>query len=66
VPSQPPALPQQQAQGNPSFVLGAILIVIGIAFLVVNTGLVDWSVIWPVALVGLGVIILVRNLERRA
>jgi phage shock protein PspC (stress-responsive transcriptional regulator) len=66
VPSPPPALPPQQAQSNPSFVLGAILIVIGIAFLVVNTGLVDWSVIWPVALVGLGVIILVRNLERRA
>jgi phage shock protein PspC (stress-responsive transcriptional regulator) len=62
----PPALPPQQVQSNPSFVLGAILIAIGIAFLVVNTGLVDWSVIWPVALVGLGIVILIRNLEKRS
>jgi phage shock protein C len=66
VPPPAPSLTPHPAQSNPSFVLGAILIVIGVAFLIVNTGLVDWSVIWPVALVGLGIVILVRNLERRS
>jgi phage shock protein PspC (stress-responsive transcriptional regulator) len=57
--------PQTTAQ-NPSFILGAILIVIGIAFLVANTGFVDWSVLWPAALVALGIGLLVRNMEKRS
>jgi phage shock protein PspC (stress-responsive transcriptional regulator) len=56
----------QPAMRNPSFVLGAILIVIGIAFLVANTGFVEWSVLWPVALVVLGIGLLVRNMEKRS
>jgi hypothetical protein len=51
---------------NPSFILGAILIVIGIAFLAANTGFVDWSVLWPAALVAVGVALLVRNVEKRS
>jgi phage shock protein C len=54
----------QSASRNPSFILGAILIVIGIAFLAANLGLLDWSVMWPVALVALGIALLVRNLQR--
>jgi phage shock protein C len=57
--------PPQPVSRNPSFILGAILIVIGIAFLASNLGLLDWSVIWPVALVALGIALLVRNLQRR-
>lgn len=60
------APPPQASMRNPSFVLGAILIVIGIAFLVANTGFVEWSVIWPVALVALGIGLLVRNMEKRS
>jgi phage shock protein PspC (stress-responsive transcriptional regulator) len=58
--------PPQTTGRNPSFVLGAILIVIGIAFLVANTGFVEWSVLWPAALVALGIGLLVRNMEKRS
>jgi len=64
VQAAPPA-PQTTAR-NPSFLLGAILIVIGIAFLVANTGFVEWSVLWPVALVALGIGLLIRNMEKRS
>ena len=59
----PPALPQP-ATHNPSFIFGAILVVLGVAFLAANSGFVTWSVIWPAALVALGVGLLVRNLNR--
>jgi len=52
------------APRNPSFIFGAILIVIGIAFLAANTNIVNWSVIWPVALLVLGIALLVRKLEK--
>jgi phage shock protein C len=60
-----PPLPQA-ASRNPSFIFGAILIAIGIAFLAANTGFVDWSVLWPAALVAIGIALLVRNLEKRS
>jgi hypothetical protein len=40
--------------------------VIGIVFLVANTGFVEWSVLWPAALVALGIALLVRNMEKRS
>jgi phage shock protein C len=58
--------PPHATSRNPSFILGAIFIAIGIAFLAANTHLVNWSVIWPVALVALGIALLVRNLETRS
>jgi phage shock protein C len=61
----PPSQVTTAAPRNPSFIFGAILIVIGIAFLAANTNLVNWSVIWPVALLVLGIALLVRNLERK-
>jgi phage shock protein C len=57
-------LPHAAAR-NPSFIFGAILIAIGIAFLAANTGFVNWSVLWPVALLAAGVVLLVRNLDKR-
>jgi phage shock protein C len=56
----------QSAPRNPSFIFGAILIVIGIAFLAANTNFVTWSVIWPAALLVVGIALLVRNLEKRS
>jgi len=41
------------------------LALVGIAFLAANTRLVEWSVIWPVALVVFGIALLIRNLEKR-
>jgi hypothetical protein len=51
---------------NPSIILGAILVVIGIAFLAANTGFVDWSILWPAALVVLGIALLIRTVEKRS
>ena len=56
----------QSATRNPSFIFGAILIVMGIAFLAANTNFINWSVIWPAALVAAGVALLIRNLEKRS
>ena len=53
------------ASHNQSLIFGVILVLIGLAFLASNTGLVNWSVFWPAALVALGIVLLVRNLERR-
>jgi phage shock protein PspC (stress-responsive transcriptional regulator) len=58
--------PPQATVRNPSFILGAILIAIGIAFLAANTGFVEWSVLWPAALVAVGIALLVRNMEKRS
>jgi hypothetical protein len=50
---------------NQTLLLGVILVLIGLAFLGSNTGFVNWSVIWPVALIAFGIVLLARNLERR-
>jgi hypothetical protein len=42
-----------------------ILIVIGLIVLGGNIGIINWSVVWPAALITLGIVVLVRNLERR-
>ena len=47
------------------YVLGAILVVLGIAFLAANSG-ITWNVILPAALIALGSLLLVRNLENRS
>lgn len=65
-PEAVPAVQPQPTPRSPSFIPGAILIVIGIAFLAANTHLVNWSVIWPAVLVALGIALLVRNLEKRS
>jgi phage shock protein C len=51
---------------NHSLILGAILVGIGIAFLAANTGFVDWSILWPAALVVLGIALLIRTVEKRS
>ncbi|HEX3507180.1 MAG TPA: PspC domain-containing protein [Candidatus Dormibacteraeota bacterium] len=60
----PPVSPQSVTR-NPTFIFGAILVVIGIAFLAANSG-VTWDVILPAALIALGIVLLVRNLQKRA
>jgi phage shock protein C len=61
--SVPPAPASTHHQ---SLVLGVILVLIGLAFLGSNTGFVNWSVIWPVALIALGIVLLALNLQRRS
>jgi phage shock protein PspC (stress-responsive transcriptional regulator) len=65
----PPAAPSEQARPathNQSLVAGVILVLIGLAFLASNTGLVTWSEIWPIGLIVIGVVLLARTLEKRS
>jgi hypothetical protein len=50
---------------NQGVVLGVILVVVGLAILGSNIGIINWSVVWPAALITLGIVVLVRNRERR-
>jgi len=60
-----PPVGSQPVTHTPTFIFGAILVVLGIAFLVANSG-VTWDVILPAALIALGIALLVRNREKRA
>jgi phage shock protein C len=68
-PATPPqAAPQGHASSiwqNQTVVLGVILVVVGLALLGGNIGIINCSVVWPAALITLGIVILVRNFERR-
>jgi phage shock protein PspC (stress-responsive transcriptional regulator) len=67
-PASVPAAPSPQAHAawhNQSVVFGLMLVVIGLGLLASNVGIINWSVVWPAALITLGIVILVRNLERR-
>jgi phage shock protein C len=50
---------------NQTLFFGVILVVIGVGLLGSNIGIINWSVVWPAGLITLGIVILVRNLERR-
>lgn len=50
---------------NQTLLFGVILVVIGLGLLGNNIGIINWSVVWPAGLITLGIVILVRNLERR-
>ncbi len=70
--SQPaaPAPAQTAAQSsgifqNQSLLFGLILVGIGLVLLGGNIGIINWSVVWPAALITVGIVLLVRNLEKR-
>jgi phage shock protein C len=67
-PTSGPAAGAPMPQGgwrNQTSLFGVILVVIGLGLLGNNIGIFNWSVVWPAALIILGIVILVRNLERR-
>src|SRR5690349_14165261 len=41
--------------GSEAVVLGILLVILGLILLGVNTGLVTWAVIWPVAVIAIGI-----------
>jgi phage shock protein PspC (stress-responsive transcriptional regulator) len=55
----------QGTSRNQTLVFGLILVIVGLGILGSNVGIIDWAVVWPAALITLGVVILVRNLERK-
>jgi len=60
--SEAPAPP---ATARTSIGLGVVLVIVGLILLGANTGLVQWSVIWPSVLIIIGVLLLARTLDRR-
>jgi phage shock protein PspC (stress-responsive transcriptional regulator) len=67
-PAPGPGVATSQPAGawqNQTLFFGVILVVIGVGLLGNNIGIINWSVVWPAALITLGIVILVRNLERR-
>jgi phage shock protein C len=65
-PSGPPPPPLvHSGRFNQSVVLGIVLVAIGLILLGSNLGLFRWAVIWPAALILLGLFLLVRNLEKK-
>ena len=61
----PPPAGSQPITHTPTFAFGAILVVLGIAFLAANSG-ITWNVILPAALIALGIALLFRNMKKKA
>lgn len=63
-PAGPAANTQPGWLQQPSLI-GLLLVVIGLVLLGSNIGLINWAVVWPAALITIGIVLLVRNLERK-
>ncbi len=63
--SSMPPTPQQPAWHRQSWLPGLVLIAIGLTFLGSNLGLIKWAVIWPAALIAVGVVLLARTIEKQ-
>ena len=64
--TQPSDAASTLSAGRTSIGLGVVLVAVGLIILGANTGLVQWSVIWPSILIILGVLLLARTLDRRS
>jgi len=49
-----------------SLLLGLVLVLLGAILLGANTGLLSWNVVWPAALIVIGVVLLFRTFQPRA
>jgi phage shock protein C len=64
-PAQESRPAQAGRRNSETLLLGVVLVVVGATLLGVNSGLIDWGVIWPAALIFLGVALLARTWQRR-
>ena len=64
-PATAPAPASPTVTGRQSLALGVLLVVVGLVLLGANTGLVQWSVIWPTLIIILGVLLLARTVGPR-
>lgn len=65
--SEPAGAPARSGTGpHQSLLLGLVLVLLGAILLGANTGLVSWNVVWPAALIAIGVILLFRTFQRRS
>ena len=60
------SVPNQSSRHSPSLQLGVVLVVIGAIFLANNSGYINWEVWWPGILIGAGLLLLIRNLDRKS
>lgn len=69
VPGAAPASPQETTVRagwrDQPVLLGVVLIVIGVIILANNAGLVNWDVVWPAALIVLGIVLMLRRAQRK-
>jgi phage shock protein C len=71
--SRPAATPSGQAspesaprpRRSQSLLLGVVLVAVGAILLLANTGIVSWTVLWPAAVIIIGVVLLVRAFETK-
>ena len=68
--SAPPPAAAPSGQSQPAWLqqpslIGLILVMVGLVLLGTNIGIINWSVVWPAALITIGIVLLVRNLERK-
>jgi phage shock protein PspC (stress-responsive transcriptional regulator) len=56
---------QLGTRANESLMLGLVLVLVGAVLLGANTGLVSWSIVWPAAVIAIGVVLLVRTLQKK-
>lgn len=56
--------PPRVEGGNAGIVLGAVLVILGAWFLVDRYVNVDWNLVWPVVVIGLGVALMVGAMRR--
>lgn len=66
-PEMPSSTPSRPAgAGNAGIVFGAILILLGAWFLVRQYVRIDWDVVWPIVVIGLGAVLIAGAMRRRA
>ena len=56
--------PRRVDSGNAGIVFGAVLILLGAWFLVDQYVDVDWNLLWPVVVIGLGVVLMIGAMRR--
>ena len=60
-----PGVTNSPPTSRQTIALGVVLVVVGLILLGANTGIIQWSIIWPTLLIILGVVLLARTLDRR-
>ena len=66
-PGDPAAAPARSGRlPSESVLLGLVLVLVGTILLEANTGLVTWNIVWPAALIAIGVVLLFRTARKKS
>jgi phage shock protein C len=64
-PAPPQGWSTQRAAGNAGLVAGGVLVLLGIWFLVDDYVHIDWSLLWPVVVIVIGILLIAGAVRRR-